>query len=78
MEFQVKDNTFYVLLNKDIKANSMMIFSDLTPSVKKVKEFLKNGAKTETLELMSINYKSENFEIKTIPWNIIAMELIKE
>jgi hypothetical protein len=78
MEFQVKDNTFYVLLNKDGKANMMMVFNELSPSVKKVKEYLKNGTKTEDLELMSITYKNDNFEIKTIPWNIIAMELIKE
>jgi hypothetical protein len=78
MEFQVKDNTFYVLLNKEGKTNSLMIFSELSPSVKKVKEYLKSGIKTETLELMSLNYKGESFEVKTIPWNIIAMELIKE
>jgi hypothetical protein len=78
VEFQVKDNTFYVLLNKEGKTNSMMVFNELSPSVKKVKEYLKSGTKTETLELMSITYKNDNFEIKTIPWNIIAMELIKE
>ena len=78
MAFEVKDNTFYVLLNKEKNANSMTIFSDLTPSVKKVKEYLKKGVTTDTIELMSIIYKNENFEIKTIPWNIIAMELIKE
>jgi hypothetical protein len=78
MEFPVKDNTFYVLLNKNGKANSLMVFSELLPSVKKVKEHLKSGTKTETLELMSVTYKNDNFEIKTIPWNIIAMELIKE
>jgi len=78
MEFEVKDNMFYVLLNKEEKASSMMVFNELSPSVKKVKEYLKNGIKTETLELMSVTYKNDNFEIKTIPWNIIATELIKE
>jgi hypothetical protein len=78
MEFEVKDSTFYVLLKKVEKANTMTVFNELSPSVKKVKEYLKNGVKTENLELMSVAYKSENFEIKTIPWNIIAMELIKE
>jgi len=78
MEFEVKESAFYILLNKKTKPYTMMVFDELTPSVKKVKEYLKAGMNTQNLELMSIQYKEDKFEIQVIPWNIIAMELVKE
>jgi len=78
MEFEVNDNTFYILVNNAEKINKMTVFDSLQPSIKKVKEYLRQGLDSDNMELMSINYKDDRFEIKSIPWNIIAMELIKE
>ena len=78
MVFEVRGNTFYVLLNKQEETYMMMVFDELTPSVKKLREYLKNGINTTELELMSVQYKEGQFVIQTIPWNVIAMELVKE
>lgn len=76
MELEVKDNKFYVLVNKQEKG--LRLYDALSPSVKKLKEFLRSGGSTEDIELMSIEMKGEKFEISTIPWSVIATELVKE
>ncbi|HIJ08899.1 TPA: hypothetical protein HA274_06160 [Candidatus Bathyarchaeota archaeon] len=78
VNFVAKDNTFYALVNKDEKASSVAVFSDLSSCVKKVKDHLKSGMKTEDLELMSLAYLNDNFETKKMSWETIAIELSKE
>ena len=56
----------------------MSIFDALSPSVQKLKELMEGGITSEELELMSVQYEEEQFKIKSIPWNVIAMELVKE
>lgn len=78
MELKVKENNFYILLNKKEKFNQMSVFDELSGSVKSLKELMKKGSNSDDLELMSLQYEGKGFKIKTIPWNVIAMELIKE
>jgi len=78
MELKVKENNFYILINKNEKSNQMSVFDELSTSVKSLKELMKKGSSSNDLELMSIQYEEEQFKVKAIPWNIIAMELVKE
>lgn len=78
MELVIKENTFYILLNKQGEISQLSIFDALSPSVQKLKELMEGGITSEELELMSVQYEEEQFKIKSIPWNVIAMELVKE
>jgi len=49
-----------------------------TQREKILKEAMKKELNTDKFELMSVEYDEEQFKIKTVPWSIIALELIKE
>jgi len=78
MELLVKENKFYMLIEKQSGKNEMRLYDEMKPAILRVKGALKSGAKSENVELLSIEVKGEKFEIKTISWDFIAMELIKE
>lgn len=78
MELKVKENNFYILINKKDISDQLSVFDDLSSSVTVLKDLMKKGQNSEELELMNIQYEGEQFKIKTISWNVIAMELIKE
>ena len=58
--------------------NEIRVYDEMKPAIAKVKSSLKGGTKSESIELLSIEVKSDKFEIKTIPWNVVAMELVRE
>lgn len=78
MELLVKENQFFMLVVKQDSAKHIKIYDEMTPAITKVKKFLKGGVISEDIELLSIEIKEEKFEIKAIPWNVIATHLIKE
>lgn len=78
MRLEVKENTFYILVDKHEENNQMSLFDDLSSSVKILKEAMKKELNADKFELMSVEYDEEQFKIKTVPWSIIALELIKE
>jgi hypothetical protein len=77
MEILVKENKFYMLIEKTSKSE-IRLYDEMKPAIARVKSSLKASAKSESIELLSIEVKGEKFEIKTIPWDFIATELIKE
>jgi len=78
MRLEVKENIFYILVDKHEENNQMSLFDDLSSSVKVLKETMKKELNANKFELMSVEYDEEQFKIKTVPWSIIALELIKE
>lgn len=78
MELLVKGNKFFMLMEKHGAKKEIRIYAEMNPAITKVKKSLKEGTSSEDVELLSIEIKEEKFEIKTIPWNVIATQLIKE
>lgn len=78
MELLVKENKFFMVIVKQDSEKDIVIYDEMTPAITKIKKFLKGGITSEDIELLSIEIKEEKFEIKTIPWNVIATQLIKE
>jgi hypothetical protein len=78
MEILVKENKFFMLLEKQGSKKENRIYDEMSPAIARIKKSLKEGASSENIELLSIEIKEEKFEIKTIPWNVIATYLIKE
>jgi hypothetical protein len=78
MEILVKENKFFMLLEKQGSKKEIRIYDEMNPAIAKIKSSLKKGTTSENIELLSIEIKEEKFEIKTIPWNVIATQLIKE
>jgi hypothetical protein len=78
MEVLVKGNKFFMLTEKQGSKKEIRVYDEMNPAIIKIKNSLKQGVTSEDIELLSIEIKEERFEIKTIPWNIIATQLIKE
>jgi pseudouridine-5'-phosphate glycosidase len=78
MEITVKGNKFFMLLEKQGTKKEIRIYDEMNPAITMIKGSLKKGITSENIELLSIEIKEEKFEIKTIPWNVIATQLIKE
>ena len=78
MELSVKDNKFFMLMEKQGSKKEIRVYDEINPAIAKVKMSLKEGASSENIELLSIEIREERFEIKTIPWNVIATQLVKE
>lgn len=77
-ELEVKENRFYVLRIKQENSEKITLHNEMSSSVKRLKEALKSGMSPEDIELMSIDVRGEKFEIKGVPWSVIAAELVKE
>jgi pseudouridine-5'-phosphate glycosidase len=78
MEILVKENRFYMLTQKVGSKKEIRIYDEMKPAIAMIKGSMKAGTASENIELLSIEIKEEKFEIKTIPWNVIAAQLIKE
>ena len=76
-ELEVKENRFYVLRIRQENSEKITLHNEIGSSVERLKEALKSGISPDNLELMSIDVKGEKFEIKGVPWSIIAVELVK-
>lgn len=77
-ELEVKENRFYVLRIREENVERITLHSEISSSVERVREALKNGMSPESIELMSFDVKEEKFEIKGVPWSTIAAELVKQ
>lgn len=78
MELLVKENRFFMLMETHGSKKDIRVYDEMEPAIAKIKKSLKGGVTSENIELLSVEIKGEKFEIKTIPWNIIATYLIKE
>ena len=78
IELEVKENIFYVLTVKQGKERKIALYNDMDSPVRRVKEHLKGGKSPDDIELMAVEIKEEKFEIKSIPWSMIAIGLVKE
>jgi pseudouridine-5'-phosphate glycosidase len=78
MALVVKENKFYMLIEKQGSKKEIRIFDEMKPAITMIRGSMKTGTSSENIELLSIEIKEEKFEIKTIPWNVIATLLIKE
>jgi hypothetical protein len=78
MELLVKNGKFFMLTEKQGPKKEIRIYDEMNPAITVIKDSLKKGITSENIELLSIEIKEEKFEIKTIPWNVIATQLIKE
>lgn len=67
-----------MLLEKQGARKEIRLYDEMSPAIAVIRGSLKKGITSENIELLSIEIKDEKFEIKTIPWNIIATHLIKE
>jgi len=76
-ELEVKENRFYVLRIRQGNSEKITLHNEIGSSVERLKEALKSSISPDKLELMSIDVKGEKFEIKGVPWSIIAVELVK-
>jgi len=77
-ELEVKENRFYVLRIREENVERITLHSEISSSVERVREALKNGMSPESIDLMSFDVKEEKFEIKGVPWSTIAAELVKQ
>jgi hypothetical protein len=77
-ELQVKGNKFYMLTKKEGKEQEIRLYADMDTPVKRIKEWPKEGVEPEKPELVSAEIKEDKYEIKGIPWSIIASKLVKE
>lgn len=78
MELIVKGNKFFMLTEKQGNTKKIRIYDEMNSAITEVKKALKGGLSSETIELLSIEIKEERFEIKAIPWHVIATQLVKE
>jgi len=77
-ELEVKENIFYVLIVKQGSDRKITLYDDMDSPVRRVKEYLKGGTSPDDIELVTVEIKEEKFEIKTIPWSMIAIGLVRE
>jgi len=73
---KVTDDKFYLLTKKQKDEKETLLYSDIMTSSIKIKEYLKSGVKVEDIELMLVKMKADEFEVESIPWSKIAVELI--
>jgi len=77
MELVVKENKFVMLIEKQGSKKDIRIYDEIKPAITKIKDSIKGGVNSENIELLTIEIKQDKFEIKTISWNFIAMEIVK-
>jgi hypothetical protein len=77
-ELQVKGNKFYLLTKKNGKDKELRLYVDMETPIKRIREFLKQGAEPDNLELVSIEVKEEKYVVQGIPWSVIASKLVRE
>jgi hypothetical protein len=76
-EIEVRENRFYVLRIKKENVEEITIHGEIGSSIKRIRDALKEGIDPDRVELMSVEIKGEKFEIKGVPWSIIAAELVR-
>lgn len=77
-ELEIRENRFYVLRVKTERGVEATLHNDMNSPISKIKDHLKSGVDPENIELMTIEMKGEKFEIKSVPWSVIAVGLVKD
>ena len=77
-ELEIKENKFYVLRVRTDEGVEATLHSDMDSPIRKIKGHLKSGVSPENIDLISVEMKGEKFEIKSVPWSVIAVGLVKE
>ena len=75
MELKIKDDVFFVLETSDTKS----LFDTEADAVSKLKEAVAMNLELDSnnVSIIEVNIQGEKWEMKTIPWAKIAMELIR-
>lgn len=75
MEMIIKNNIFYVLEAGEDKR----VFDTVANAIESLKEIINNKPTTnpETVNILEINTVKDKWEIKSVPWSKIAIELLK-
>ena len=76
MELEVKGNEFYVLTIKQ-ENRKITLHNEMDSPIKKIRECLKKGASSDDIELVIVEIKEDNYEMKGVPWSTIAAGLVK-
>lgn len=74
----MKENKFYVLTVGGAKEKKVTLHNEMESPILKVKDYLKNGTDPDDIELITVEMKGEKFEIKSVPWSIIALGLVRK
>lgn len=75
MELEVKGNEFYVLTVK--QEGKITLHNEMGSPIKKIRECLKKGTSPDDIELVMVQIKEDKYEMKSMPWSIIAAGLVK-
>jgi hypothetical protein len=78
LELEVKENKFYVLTVGQGKEKKVTLHNEMESPIIKVKDCLKNEIDPNDIELMTVEMKGEKFEIKSVPWSVIALGFVKK
>jgi len=75
MELKIKDDVFYVLETSEEKS----LFDTESDAVGKLKDAVAKNPEldSENVSIIEVNMQGEKWEMKTIPWSKIAMELLR-
>ena len=75
MELKIKNDIFYVLETGKEK----YVFDTESDAVGKLKQVVAASPElnSEKVSIVEVNVKGDKWEMKTIPWSKIAMELIR-
>ncbi len=72
MKIEVKNSTFYILQEK-----KAIISDSLEELVEELKKIVKNGVNVDPEKITISEVDIANWRVKQIPWNKIAISLIK-
>ena len=75
MELKVKDDAFYVLIASDEKR----VYDSESDAISSLKTLVAEKKKIdpEDVNIFEVNIAGEKWEIKSVPWSKIAIELMK-
>ena len=75
MELKIKNDVFFVLETSEAKS----LFDTESDAVEKLKEAVAKNPDLDSnnVSIIEVNIQGEKWEMKTIPWAKIAMELIR-
>ena len=76
LELEVKGNEFYVLTVKQ-EDGKITLHNEMDSPINKIREYLKKGTSPENIELVIVEIKQDKYEMKGVPWSMIAAGLVK-
>ena len=77
-ELEVEEDRFYVLRVERENRKETTIHNNMESPIERIRNHLKSGLDPERVDLMTVELREDKFEIKSVPWSIIAVGLVKE